>query len=252
MPAKVRTLPSAFLKMNIKKIDKLILVFLILAVIFLNYSQIDSFLEDVFSSKQKILVERAIDGDTIQSDIGNIRLLGINTPERGEIYYDEAKAFLEINVLNKTVEIEFGKDRRDKYNRTLAYVFLNGKNINIEMVKNGLANYYFYGGRDKYSDDLEAAWNACIENKVNLCEKSDNICARCINIIGSDSLINNCGFSCNITGWQIKAEGRNNTIFQEEILNSGEEIPFSLELMPTGDIIFLRDNEGKLVLWKSY
>jgi endonuclease YncB( thermonuclease family) len=238
--------------MNIKKIDILILVFLVLAVLSLNYSPIDSFLEQAFSSRQEVLVERVIDGDTVESDIGNIRLLGINTPERGEIYYEGAKKFLESRIFNKTVELEFGKDKRDKYNRTLAYLFLDGKNINIEIVKNGFANYYFYGGRDKYSSDLENAWTICVNNKINLCEPSANQCSSCIIIKDSGALKNICGFSCNITGWKIKAEGRNNTIFQSEILNSGEEVLFKLELIGTGDTIFLRDREGKLALWKKY
>jgi len=37
---------------------------------------------------------RAIDGDTIETDIGIIRLLGINTPEKKQAYYEEAKEFL--------------------------------------------------------------------------------------------------------------------------------------------------------------
>ena len=41
------------------------------------------------------------------------------------------------------------------------------------MVENGFANYYFYSGKDKYSDDLLEAWNKCIQNDVNLCEKSE-------------------------------------------------------------------------------
>jgi endonuclease YncB( thermonuclease family) len=43
-------------------------------------------------------------------------------------------------VLNKTVEIkEFGQDR---YGRTLGVVFLNGNNVNLEMVKAGYAKVY--------------------------------------------------------------------------------------------------------------
>src|SRR3972149_7497913 len=105
--------------MNKKQIDKLILLFFILAVLSLFYPPIDNFLEQTFSATQTVFVERAIDGDTIETEIGNIRLLGINTPERGESYYNEAKAFLASRIFNKTVELEFVGERIDKYNRTL-------------------------------------------------------------------------------------------------------------------------------------
>ena len=80
--------------MKIKVIDTLILIFLFLAIISLNYSPVDKYLEQTFSVRTSVFIERIIDGDTIESDIGNIRLLGINTPERGEKYYNEARDFL--------------------------------------------------------------------------------------------------------------------------------------------------------------
>ena len=40
-----------------------------------------------------------------------------NSPERGEPYYAEAKEFLNERILNKTVRLEFGKDKYDRYNR---------------------------------------------------------------------------------------------------------------------------------------
>jgi len=69
--------------------------------------------------------------------------------------------------------------------------------------------------------------------------------------VHTNSIINNCNFSCDISNWKIKAEGRDNIIFQE-VLESGEEISFELELTETGDTLFLRDDAGKLVTWESY
>ena len=83
----------------------------------------------------------------------SVRLLGINTPEKGEIYYGEAKEFLEYQVLNKTIRLENGKDKTDLYGRKLSYIFLGTKNINLELVKEGLANFYFPSGKDiNYND----------------------------------------------------------------------------------------------------
>jgi|SRR3989344_7568193 len=234
--------------MKIKVIDTLILIFLFLAIISLNYSPVDKYLEQTFSVRTSVFIERIIDGDTIESDIGNIRLLGINTPERGEKYYNEARDFLKKKIENKTVELEFTGETHDKYRRILAYVFLENKNINTELVENGFANYYFYGGKDRYSNLLEEAWNKCINNKINLCEPSINQCSNCIFLENIDVLKNECDFDCNITGWKIKGEGRNNTIFSET-LNNREKTNFDIELMDSEDTIFLWDDEGKLVFW---
>ena len=238
--------------MNQRKKDIKILIVLLIALLILNYPFLDDKLKSFLNVKEQIHVDRIIDGDTIESNETSIRLLGINTPERGELYYNEAKTFLESKIFNKTVSLEFGKERYDKYNRTLAYVFLDNKNINIKLVENGFANYYFPAGKDRHYPEFVQAWEMCINNNINLCEKSTNSCASCINLKDSKTLKNICSFECDISGWKIKAEGRNNTIFQGKILGSGEEIPFKLELTETGDTIFLWDDKGKLVVWKSY
>jgi endonuclease YncB( thermonuclease family) len=99
----------------------------------------------------QLTVSRVTDGDTIQVRDGRagktIRLVGIDAPELShkkrepsQPYAHAATKFLAGLVLNKTVEIkEYGQDR---YGRTLAVVFLAGKNVNLEMVKAGYAEVY--------------------------------------------------------------------------------------------------------------
>jgi len=235
--------------MQRKKKDIFLLIALILALIILNYPFLDNITEDFLDSGEKIHVDRIIDGDTIESNSTSIRLLGINTPERGEFFYEESKAYLESRILNQTVNLKYTRERYDKYNRVLAYVFLDNKNINVELVEQGYANYYFYGGRDSYSDELEDAWNKCINNNVNLCEKSVNSCSSCVNIDNSGGfIINNCGFSCDINSWEIKTEGREKFIFNGT-LASGQTAEFSLDTSNSGGSLFLRDDEGRLAGW---
>ena len=51
---------------------------------------------------ENALVTQIIDGDTIAIEGGErVRLLGIDTPEKGEDYYNDAKAFLEERILMK-------------------------------------------------------------------------------------------------------------------------------------------------------
>lgn len=236
--------------MALKQKDALVLALLIIALVIINYNWIDNALDNFLNTDEQVHVDRIIDGDTIESNKTSIRLLGINTPERGELYYEEAKVFLENEILNKTINLKYGKERYDKYQRVLAYVFLDNVNINLKLVENGYASYYFYDGRDKYSNALEDAWDVCIENNVNLCQASINQCAQCIEIISKDTIINNCDFECDITDWRIKGEGRDDFLF-EGVLSVDEEIEFELELTPSGDTLFLRDDAGGLVVWES-
>jgi len=236
--------------MTSKQKDVLVLALLIIALVIINYGWLNDALDNFLNTYDQVHVDRIIDGDTIESNSTSIRLLGINTPERGELYYEEAKEFLEQEILNKTVGLKYGKERYDKYERVLAYIFLNNQNINLKLVEEGFANYYFPSGKDQYYQEFQNVWEDCINKNVNLCEKSVDECASCIEIKDSKTLKNICGFECDITNWRIKAEGRDNIIFQE-MLESQEETSFELELTETGDTLFLRDEKGRLVKWKK-
>ena len=258
-----------------KKNQIILLVFLILLLLTINYPFLDRAVESFLSDSNIAKVDRVIDGDTVEINGSSVRLLGMNTPERGELYYSEAKEFLEELVLNKTVRLESGKEKYDRYDRILAYIFLNGKNINLRLVEEDFANFYFPSGKDSHYDEFIEAWDICIENNKNLCERSSNVCVECIelknlNVKGQEIIFyNSCDFSCDLTNWNIKDEGRKNFIFPEFILNSNSEVKIIVDeginnkenlywekedyvLTATGDTIFLRDSDGKLVLWKSY
>ena len=259
----------------INKKETIFLISLIVLLIAINYSWLDSLVINSFSEHESIKITRIVDGDTVDSDIGKIRMLGINTPEKKEKYYQEAKDFLNEELLNKTVRIEYGKDKKDRYNRTLGYLFLNNENVNLKQIENGFANYYFPSGKDIYYDDFKKAWETCIESNKNLCEKSKNICAECIELKNLDYdsqevvFSNSCNYDCNLNNWKIKDEGRKNFVFQNFDLKSKKEVKIIVgegtnngEILfwtgkdyvwtKTGDTLFLRDDKGKLVLWKWY
>ena len=234
-------------KITHKQKDVLVLALLIIALVALNYNWLDDALNNFLNTSETIHVDRIIDGDTIESNKTSIRLLGINSPERGEFYYEEAKEFLEELILNKTVNLKYGKERYDKYQRVLAYVFLDNTNINLLLVKNGLANIYFPSGKDQYYNQFQNAWEDCIEREINLCKPSTHVCSQCISI-NKNNIINNCNFQCNISNWIIKEEGRNKFVFNVT-LQPNEEADFELDLTNSEDSLFLRDKEGKLVDW---
>jgi len=258
--------------MNKKKYIFL-LIFLISLLFFLNYNFLNSSLEKFLLTETEI-VNRIVDGDTIVlENKERVRLLGIDAPERGEKYFKESSKFLEDLILNESVNLEFTKRKYDKYGRLLAYIHLRGKNINLEMVKNGFANYYSYDGKDHYHDQFIKAWDKCLEQGKYLCETSKNPCARCIEIKEIDSgkgliaFYNRCSFLCDLSNWELRNEGRKNYFFpnfslqpkQEFKIIFGEGLDSNSELYwegenfvwaRTGDTLFLRDKENKLVLWK--
>ena len=261
--------------MKLTKKESFILISLIIFLIAINYSWLDSLVVKSFSDDEFVKIDRVIDGDTVEVNGISIRLLGINTPEKKEKYYQEAKDFLSEEILNKTARIEYGKDKTDRYNRTLGYLFLESENVNLKQVENGFANYYFPSGKDIYYDDFKKAWETCVENNKNLCEKSKNVCAECIELkeLNYDSqeaiFYNSCNYNCNLNNWKIKDEGRKIFIFPNFNLNSGKEIVVKVGegkdnkdvlfwkgedyiWTKTGDTLFLRDSEGKLVLWEGY
>jgi micrococcal nuclease len=95
-------------------------------------------------------VERVIDGDTIVAEeIGRVRLIGVDTPEsvhpRQQVqeFAAKAAAFLRNLVEGRYVRLEFESVRRDRYGRTLAYVFLSdGTLVNEEIIRCGYGFAY--------------------------------------------------------------------------------------------------------------
>ena len=101
-------------------------------------------------------VLRVVDGDTIvvnyQGQKEKVRLLGVDTPEtvdprRPVQYYGkEASAFTKKMLAGKIIRLEFDQNKRDKYNRLLAYVHLplaQAKDAPECMVKSGPAEFDF-------------------------------------------------------------------------------------------------------------
>ncbi|RLG12628.1 hypothetical protein DRN73_02100 [Candidatus Pacearchaeota archaeon] len=258
-----------------RKKDVFLLTFLVLLLFIINYSLLNTVLIKFFNEKDKGIVERVIDGDTIVVDGVHIRLLGINSPEKGEEYSKEATGYLRDIIFNKTVSLEYGKNKKDKYGRTLAYVFLNNENINLNSVRNGFSNFYFPSGKDKHYLEFKNAWEKCLKDNKNLCEKSLDKCAECIELEKFDykkeivSFRNLCSFNCDLEAWEIKDEGRKKFIFPKIILNASKEISIitgngndnenvlfwrgkEYIWTKTGDTLFLRDKNHRLVLWKTY
>ena len=99
---------------------------------------------------EEVYVTYVIDGDTIiLKDGRHVRYIGIDTPElnseyqkvvvREDVAARKAKEANEKLVLWKKVVLEKDVQELDQYGRTLAYVWVDGKMVNEELLKEGVA-----------------------------------------------------------------------------------------------------------------
>lgn len=91
------------------------------------------------------VVVKVIDGDSLQVEKDNgqvyeIRLYGIDTPEYKQPYSNKAKQLTGKLTFRQRVTVE--KRDVDRYGRLVALVSSQGKLVNRELVRDGLAWYY--------------------------------------------------------------------------------------------------------------
>ena len=98
------------------------------------------------------------DGDTItclteQKEQLKIRLYQIDAPEGKQDFGQRSKKTLSDMVFGKQVKIE--SHGTDKYKRTLGTIFLDDMDVNLEMIKQGMAWVYIQYAKDKAYFDAE-------------------------------------------------------------------------------------------------
>jgi endonuclease YncB( thermonuclease family) len=94
------------------------------------------------------------DGDTVTLLVGTtqkkIRLAEIDAPEKSQPFGNQSKIALSQKVFGKTVKANVRAT--DRYGRSVAIITVDGRNINQEMVREGMAWRYV-----QYSSDPETA-----------------------------------------------------------------------------------------------
>jgi endonuclease YncB( thermonuclease family) len=128
-------------------------------------------------------VLRAVDGDTIEvrlpdGEEEDVRYIGVDTPETVkpdtpvQCFGPQASAFNHRLVEHRRVRLVFGEERRDVYGRLLAYVYLDGRFVNAELVRRGLARTLTIPPNDRFARPLKrleiaaaragrGLWGAC-------------------------------------------------------------------------------------------
>ena len=222
-------------------------------------------------NREYYFVSKVIDGDTMELSNGEkVRLLGINAPEIKEPFGEEAREFLSKMVKGKKVYLERDLRLRDEFGRLLAFVFVDNKNINLELLKSGFAHTFELSKISKYVKELREAEYLAMKNQLGIWKKSNITCIRLVDlkIAGEEKVVlrNDCNFSIQLKNWILEDESHNCFIFPSylfkpkeviEIYSTNKTAKFSFNKnFPIwnreGDSLFLRDSQGLLVLFYRY
>ena len=142
---------------------------------------------NVFASeKQEVKFSSCVDGDTARFIMNKeeikVRFLAIDTPETNhpkkgeEPYGREAKEYTCNKITNASkIELEFddNSDKKDKYNRYLAWVFVDDSLLQSELVLNGYARVAYLYGDYKYTDILNENMEKAKKDEVGIFSKVD-------------------------------------------------------------------------------
>jgi len=112
-------------------------------------------------------VIRVVDGDTIKvlyhGEEVSVRLIGVDTPETVhptkavQVYGQEASDFTKSQLTGKDVRLEFDVEKKDQYDRLLAYVWLWDSMFNEVLVAEGYAQVSTYPPNVKYVERFTEA-----------------------------------------------------------------------------------------------
>ena len=107
-------------------------------------------------------VERVLDGDSflavVDGDQVEVRIIGINAPERDECHGDAARARLVELIEDHEVSLvaDLNDDDTDRFGRWLRYVYVNGTLVSTTMAAEGHA-VALQGGSSREADIVEAS-----------------------------------------------------------------------------------------------
>lgn len=118
------------------------------------------------------IVARVIDGDTfVLENEERVRLIGIDTPEKREKCFEEAKNRLKELVLNKDVLLYKDKSHRDKYGRLVRFAYVDGVFVNLILVEEGFAKAFEFEPDNSLADLFREAEKRAAKSNGCLWEK---------------------------------------------------------------------------------
>ena len=230
-----------------------------------------------------VSVSHIVDGDTVELDDGRlVRYVGINTPELGQPFYTEARAANQRLVEGKTVRLELDVQPRDRFGRTLAYLWVGDQFVNLELVRLGYASALTEPPNVHYSEAILAAEQEAREAQLGLWQPASTpikIQKIHYDAPGPDpdnpngewvDLVNDGSAPVDLTGFTLKDEANHIYTFPEVLVQPGQVVRLysgqghnSQDALywgfrgdsvwsNNGDTAYLRDPSGRLVDSSTY
>ncbi len=166
---------------NRKLISFIVSIIILIVLSFELSDKGDNFqflVDDKVSDKEIVNLIRPVDGDTANFETKsygrvNVRFSGVNTPETKhptlglEYYGKEASAFTEEKLSEADViEIEWDLTQSPSRNRPIGIIFVDGKNLNILLVKEGYGDLRFLEESMPYAKEYIEALKYAQENNL--------------------------------------------------------------------------------------
>jgi micrococcal nuclease len=127
-------------------------------------------------------VTEVLDGDSIVVSLGSrseeVKLLGVDAPEHDECFFKQAFTFTKKRLDGKQVALRFDRSHHQSDGtRLFAYVHVERRPVNIDLVQRGYARERSYGPayqmRDSFLDvqteawrDRRGLWGACANTEL--------------------------------------------------------------------------------------
>lgn len=230
-------------------------------------------------------VLRVIDGDTIVVDNGvHVRLLGINTPERGQVLFNESTERLR-QLIGGEILLEADVEDEDKYGRKLRHVYAGNVPVNLRLVREGYAKVLIIPPNEKHSEVFLEAEARAMDESLGVWKYEGVEDIFCVGIFtlhynakGDDNqnlndeyvtLRNSCSYAVDLSGWVLSDDDNNEYSFGKFTLQNkttvsihsgpGEDTAEDLYWNGDkaiwgngGDRLLLRRNNGDLMLDHPY
>lgn len=105
-------------------------------------------------------VVHVIDGDTVDVELNGeqvrVRYIGVNTPERDQPCYGDARTVNDDLVYGETVTLVRDTSDTDQYGRLLRYIYVGDTFVNEKLVRDGWAEVVVYPPDDQYANEFHA------------------------------------------------------------------------------------------------
>jgi endonuclease YncB( thermonuclease family) len=227
-------------------------------------------------------VVEVFDGDSFAIEGDEVRLLGINAPERDECFADRARERLAGLIDGRTVGIT-ARDERDQFGRLLAYAIVDGLDVNETLLAEGMA-IALQSDHERNGEYVSAARDAATRGvglwSPNACGPATGAAVSVGAVVHDPSgpdgdvlndeyveIVNEGDDPIDLTGWILRDESSSNRLALSSALGDrlivrtgcGEGDTSTVHWcsdLPVwsngGDTVLLLDPNGNVVAWKTY